>query len=259
MIRINKKTIAPVPAILRTKGKTATAILIERFNTGDKNFESRDFDNGIYAHAEVKLALAEIQHGKCCFCESKILHISYGDVEHYRPKAGWIQENETLNKPGYYWLAYDWDNLLLSCQICNQRNKKNYFPISSSSKRALSHHENISIEQPLFIHPVNDEVESLIFFKEEIPLAVDSNPRGVETISKLGLDRESLNEQRRKTLNMVRDIYELANGYPDTSPELKQMAKEKILKYYNASTLDETEYSAMLKAFFTDNPLDFHS
>jgi uncharacterized protein (TIGR02646 family) len=259
MIRIRKKTIAPVPTILQTKGKTATAILIERFNTGDKNFESSDFDGGIYGHPEVKQALAEIQHGKCCFCESKIRHTSFGDVEHYRPKAGWIQDNETLNKPGYYWLAYEWDNLLLSCQLCNQRYKKNYFPLISGSRRALSHNDNISFEQPLFIHPVNDDIENLITFKEEIPLAVNTNPRGVETISKLGLDRESLNEQRRKTLNMVRDIYDLANGYPETYPELKQKAKEKVLKYYEASTLDETEYSAMLRAFFRDNPPDFHS
>jgi uncharacterized protein (TIGR02646 family) len=257
MIRIRKKTITPVPAILQTKGKTATALLCERFDMGDKNFESRDFDSGIYGHHEVKDALIQIQHGKCCFCESKILHISYGDVEHYRPKAGWVQDNEKLNKPGYYWLAYEWDNLLLSCQICNQRNKKNYFPLISGSKRALSHHDNTSLEQPFFIHPVNDEVENLITFKEEIPIAVNGNPRGAETISKLGLDRELLNEQRRKTLNMVRDIYDLANGYPETFPELKQQAKEKVKKYYIASTLDETEYAAMLRAFFRDNPPDF--
>jgi uncharacterized protein (TIGR02646 family) len=259
MIRIRNKTNAPVPAILQTKGKTAAALLCERFNTGDKNFKSSDFDSGIYGHSEVKSALAEIQHGKCCFCESKILHISYGDVEHFRPKAGWIQDSEALNKPGYYWLAYDWDNLFLSCQICNQRNKRNYFPLISGSKRALSHQDNIGLEQPLFIHPVNDDTESLITFKDEIPVAVNTNPRGVETIAKLALDRELLNEQRRNTLNRIRDIYDLANGYPETLPDLKQKAKEIVLKYYNASTLDETEYSAMLRAFFRDNPLDFHS
>lgn len=257
MIRIRNKTIAPVPAILQTQGTTATALLCDRFEKGDKNFGSTDFDSAIYGHADVKQALIIMQYGKCCFCESKIHHISYGDVEHYRPKAGWVQDNEKLNKPGYYWLAYNWDNLLLCCQICNQRYKKNYFPLITSSIRALSHHDNIETEQPLFIHPVFDEVEKLITFNEEIPIAIDNNPRGVETITKLGLDRESLNEQRRKTLNMVRDIYDLANGYPETLPLLKQNAKDIIMKYYNASVQDNTEYAAMLRAFFRDNPPHF--
>ena len=257
MIRISKKTIAPVPAILQTQGKTAIKLLCERFNAGEKEFNSKDFDSSIYGHPEVKKALQEIQHGKCCFCESKITHISYGDVEHYRPKTGWVQSTENLNKPGYYWLAYEWDNLLLSCQLCNQRHKKNYFPLVSVSTRALSHLDDIKKEQPLFIHPANDEIEALITFKEEIPVSIGGNSRGNETISKLGLDRELLNEQRRKILNMIRDIYNLAKGFPETEPTLKQGARNVITHYFNASKIDETEYAGMLRAFFRNNPINF--
>lgn len=257
MIRIRKKTIAPVPAILQTKGKTAIELLCERYDAGERAFNSHDFDSSIYGHPDVKKALQEIQHGKCCFCESKIGHISYGDVEHYRPKTGWVQSTETLNKPGYYWLAYAWENLLLCCQICNQRNKKNYFPLIDPSVRVLSHYNDISIEKPLFIHPVLDEVENLITFKEEIPVSIGDNSRGNETISKLGLDRELLNEQRRKILNMIRDIYDLAKGIPETLPPLKQKARNLITQYFNASQIDETEYAGMLRSFFRNNPIDF--
>jgi len=256
MIRIRKKAPAPVPSILQTKGKQSIEDLNKRYDEGERDFGSKDFDSNIYGNEEVKESLIAIQDYKCCFCESKIGHISYGDVEHFRPKAGWVQGDEKLNKPGYYWLAYEWDNLLISCQICNQRNKKNFFPLINNSSRALSHHNNINDEQPVFIDIANEDAEAFITFKEEIPVAVNGNLRGKETILKLGLDRELLNEQRRKTFNMLTDIYDLAKGYPDTDPSLKQQAKNIVQKYLNLSKLDETEYASMLRSFFRDNPMD---
>ncbi len=95
--------------------------------------------------------------------------------------------------------------------------KKNYFPLLNNSQRALSHHNNIEDEQPVIIHPANENSENFITFKEEIPVSVDGNVRGKVTILKLGLDRELLNEQRRKMFNTIRNIYDLAKGYPDTN------------------------------------------
>lgn len=100
-------------------------------------------------------------------CESKIGHIGYGDVEHFRPKAGWIQNIEQLHEPGYYWLAYEWENLLLSGQRCNQHHKKNFFPLIKPSDRALSHHADASDEQPVFIHAANEEQKVLSLLKKK--------------------------------------------------------------------------------------------
>ena len=54
---------------------------------------------------------------------------------------------------------------------------------------------------------------------------------------------------------MIRDIYDLAKGYPETFPELKLHAKIKVQKYFDSCLLDETEYASMLRAFFKKNPL----
>lgn len=254
MIRIKKKETALVPEILATRGKAEIISFNERYDNGEREFESKDFDSKIYGHDEVKKSLIKIQDYKCCFCESKIGHISYGDVEHFRPKAGWVQNDEKINKPGYYWLSYQWNNLLLSCQKCNQRYKKNYFPLLPYSTRAISHNDDIKSEQPLFINPADEEAEAFITFNEEIPKAVDDNERGNETIKKLGLDRELLNEQRRNRLNMIRDIYDLSKLFPETFPQKKEVLLM-IKKYYDSSLLDETEYASMLRAFFKKNPL----
>ena len=42
---------------------------------------------------------------KCAYCEATTKQVAHGDVEHYRPKSI------------YWWLAYCYDNYLVSCQI----------------------------------------------------------------------------------------------------------------------------------------------
>ena len=254
MIQLTKKHTASVPAILSGKGAAEREALCQAFEEGQTEFE---FHSSIYAHAQVKSSLIAAQDGKCCFCEAKIEHISYGDVEHYRPKGGWVQDQEGLNQPGYYWLAYDWDNLFLSCQICNQRHKKNFFPLFDNAKRALSHGADIGEESPVFIKPDQEDPEKFIEFKEEIPFAVNGDQRGQQTIDKLGLDREKLNERRREKLSLIRAVYEIAKFFPDIPLDLKKRAVDKIKEIAMVYTIDKAEYAAMFRAFFKNNPIDF--
>ncbi|MBO0936490.1 hypothetical protein J2I47_08045 [Fibrella sp. HMF5335] len=57
---------------------------------------------------------------KCAYCEATTKEVAHGDVEHYRPKSI------------YWWLAYCYDNYLVSCQICNEIFKRDEFPIAGS-------------------------------------------------------------------------------------------------------------------------------
>jgi hypothetical protein len=83
---------------------------------------------------ELKLHLFELFDGKCAYCEARVLHVAWGDVEHYRPKRA-VLEDDT--HPGYYWLAYDTDNLLPCCPKCNEaRGKQTHFPIKAGGQRA---------------------------------------------------------------------------------------------------------------------------
>ena len=114
---------------LLTKGQSATRELCNAYDSAPQDYQSGaktfDFDSAIYAAPAVKDALRHAQHKKCAFCESFFAHTGYGDVEHFRPKAGYKQqEADTLKRPGYYWLAYEWNNLFCSCQLCNQRFKR---------------------------------------------------------------------------------------------------------------------------------------
>ena len=62
--------------------------------------------------------------GKCAYCEATTEMVSFGNVDHYRPKSI------------YWWLAYCYDNYLAACQLCNQRFKKDVFPIQNRKMKA---------------------------------------------------------------------------------------------------------------------------
>ena len=243
MIKIDKPKLAPKK--LRIDGKKETQANCtsytqnkREYDTGKKKFA---FNSKIYGHKTVKAALRKVQHDKCCFCESKVTHISYGDVEHFRPKAGVKQRpGAPIEKPGYYWLACEWSNLFFSCQLCNQRYKENLFPLKKPFNRAKSHNDNIDIEEPIFINPTED-VEKYISFREEVIFAIDDNPRGKATIKALGLNRDELNNMRKDYYDKLELIYELANLKPPI-PESKK-AKKHITKSIQRSS----QYASMIR------------
>jgi uncharacterized protein (TIGR02646 family) len=108
-------------------------------------------------------------HGKCAYCECQVIGFQHGDVEHFRPKKAVTDEMYQLieDHPGYYWLAYDWQNLLLSCSICNGSSKikksgnikigkLNRFPVIGEHAKCP---EELINEQPLLINPTSPNEE----------------------------------------------------------------------------------------------------
>jgi len=243
VIRINKPKKAP--QILRTNGKKKTLANCTSYKKNSKAYDEGqkkfNFDSNIYGHKTVKDALIKAQHDKCCFCESKVTHIAYGDVEHFRPKAGVRQKSGApLERPGYYWLAYEWTNLFFSCPLCNQRYKENLFPLIKACDRARSHNDDISREKPLFIDPAED-AEKFIAFRAEVIFATNDNPRGKATIKALGLDRDKLNDIRKEHYDRLRIVYEVANLKPPV-PASKD-AKDLI----DRAIQNSSPYTSMLR------------
>ncbi len=250
MIRIARSQ--PAPKVLQTKGRqkaqahrAAYQRSADDYKAGRRTF---DFDARIYGHAEVKRRLIRMQHGKCAFCESKVTHIAYGDVEHFRPKGGCRQSRtDALQTPGYYWLAYHWENLVFACQLCNQRHKANWFPLRNHSRRARHHGEEVEQELPLFIEPTTEDPEALIAFDAAgVPYAIGNNLRAAATIRELGLDRPELNERRFDRLELLkglRDLIDLLPGEPEAIE-----AEQKLTR----SVQPSAEYAAMARSLLPE-------
>jgi uncharacterized protein (TIGR02646 family) len=253
VIRVKKPKRAP--DILRTRGVKAARQLRKQYDAEPESHKGWSFDSGIYGEKSVKDALKEAQHDKCAFCESKVSHIAYGDVEHFRPKAGYRQgPEEPLVQPGYYWLAYVWTNLLFSCQLCNQRFKGNHFPLKDDTQRAKSHHDDVKNEQPLFIHPAIEDPSDFLKFDEHYLCAIDDNVRGKATIEALGLNRDKLVEKRGDALKKLKLLIKFRDHISSeiikkSTPELVHQLTE-IDEHLSHCTSDSGEYAAMGRAVF---------
>ena len=78
-----------------------------------------------YQHKEIKTALETMFCGKCCYCESKVTDVAYGDIEHFYPKSRYPDK------------TFMWENLLFSCQICNEGYKGDKFPLDADGNPLL--------------------------------------------------------------------------------------------------------------------------
>jgi hypothetical protein len=192
-----------------------------------------------------------------------IITESTGDVEHYRPKnAVWSlnepgEELEDLvnvrgrkfNKDfdsGYWWLAYSWDNYLVSCPTCNQKWKSALFPIAESRTQAPAPGDENN-ETPLLLDPFGSELPAnhLSFDEFGQVESFNSSEIGFETIKTCGLDRESLRSSRvEKAVRAFRLLKLFAETAAD-SPEFQVILSD----FYE---LGRAEYvhAGMVRAIF---------
>jgi len=247
MIRIVKP--AKTPKILTTKGAEQTRKDCTAYDknpadhrTGKKKFR---INRRVYGDADVKDTLLRAQHDKCCYCETKFRHSSPGAVEHYRPKGAVKQASgQSIEYPGYYWLAYDWNNLLVICESCN-RHKGYCFPLMDNNARARSHHDDIAIEQPLLINPTLEDPRDHIRFRGDAPEPLTEIGR--ITIQYLGLRRAHLEEDRRERLARLKDLQGWIEVTKDSNDPKVQRIRDQMMKTLVAAAHPETEYSAMVQ------------
>lgn len=176
----------------------------------------KSFDFKAYKGDDVIAALQSAFGVKCAYCESRYGAVGPADIEHYRPKGAVKLPDGTLQKPGYFWLASDWANLLPSCIDCNQARgheyedgpgvtgKANQFPLADESKRA-SEPGAETREDPYLLDPTVDEPdEHLEFIDGGLVRSALGNgrecERGNETIAVVGLRRPHLVDERRDCL-----------------------------------------------------------
>lgn len=205
-------------------------------------------DETIYGHTDVKKALTDLQQGICCYCESRYDVTGYGEVEHFRPKNGWKQDknDKKLNKPGYYWLAYKWENLMYACKRCNCKYKKNNFPLKDPAKRFDPNVRDISQEEPLLINPYEEQhPENHLTFAGNTIKALTN--KGQTSIMYYGLDREELNEERQGIINIVDALVKLAQLNHDKEAE---MQSKLVLTKFLQNKLAEGQHTLMIRCNF---------
>ncbi len=213
--------------------------------------ESKDFSDH---WTNYKHLFEEAQgRGKCIYCESRITGSAYGAVEHYRPKAGLTKFMNRGNrddlrnqlpkrkflkqgKPGYWWLAYDWNNWLYSCDRCNSTWKGNQFPVIKQGEHMpmFSTHWTPAEgaerqEKPLLLNPFNTNPSPHFRF-DEVGNILPKSMEGWQTIEVCGLDRKKLVRERFLVASAIMrqiDAYIIAAS--DNHLELEKASLKELL------------------------------
>jgi 5-methylcytosine-specific restriction endonuclease McrA len=111
-----------------------------------------------------------VGHAKCWYSEASLQQCE-GQVEHYRPK----KRLHGARHEGYWWRAFDWENLRLAHPTVNRRKtdyltgkrvgKGSYFPLRDEARRAQNRAEETN-EEPVLLDPVVPSDTLLICFDE---------------------------------------------------------------------------------------------
>jgi uncharacterized protein (TIGR02646 family) len=193
-----------------------------------------DAQSSVYHHDQVHAALERLCERKCAYCEAPAPASTSWDVEHYRPKG---RVSERRDHPGYYWLAYDWDNLLLACELCNRRRKDrptweqaepgttsgkvDRFPLADESTRAMGPDGDLDAESRLLLDPTRDEPEAhLTFDLTGHAVAREGSRMGTASIEIYHLNRRRLRSWRQVQIQLALGLIEkLTLGGRHTLPE----------------------------------------
>jgi hypothetical protein len=204
--------------------------------------------------------LTNVFHERCAYCESPLEFDRYlGDAEHYRPKGSvtWKQDltrpkvkarctladGSEIEHPGYFWLAYDWRNLVPACSACNSgAGKVDQFPVKrahllqldiaelagepeahmcepeaievpkSSSRYFLGPLILDTRELPLLLNPLNpaddrDPARHLRYGQGGVVVAIDNSEIGENSMRVYRLERDRLRQRRQKAQEMARREY----------------------------------------------------
>ena len=156
----------------------------------------KNFNFRAYKTTGIKDFLKKENHNKCCYCGSLLVDSqSHSHVEHYRPKRDTPNSLQLdSNGLGYYWLAAEWDNLLLSCEICNT-NKGTRFPLKNNQNRYINS-RSIHFEEPMILNFRDKAYKPEDHFIFDYGNILPQSAEALETINTCELYRTELVERR---------------------------------------------------------------
>ena len=197
------------PQVLIENAAAWTEELLQEIAAGGDKVAYR---SGKYRHQQIKEALTLETSRKCAYCESKPLHVTYGDVEHVIPKS---EQPE---------LTFEWSNLTLACDVCN------------TNKGA-----KLGLLDPYNCHPDEE-------FKFVGPMIFHRSGRAAAELTHIELDlnRMDLLERRRDRLRALHDKFEKFALNPDEAAAA--LLRDAALAY---ETEDEREFAACARSFLS--------
>jgi uncharacterized protein (TIGR02646 family) len=166
-----------------------------------------------HRHPDIKAAVLRETHHKCAYCEAKMRHVDFGDVEHVYPKR---------HRPD---LVVAWTNLTLACAVCNTF-KAHYYSTTS----------------PL-VHPYEEDPATHVVFLGPMVFHIPGDAKGERTWKRLRLNRVELLERRAERLEAIQTLIDRWKHLDD--PNDRDLIRAEILR----ECADDREFAAAIRAF----------
>lgn len=266
------------------EAEAATQEVINAWEEWRKKGSTGEFDYKVDKNQKVWAKLKDwlldnVFHGKCAYCEVSEVRSSY-HAEHFRPKGRvtikvknkftvaktYDEEGLEVKHPGYFWLAFNWSNLIPSCNNCNTaRGKRDQFPVrktcvavkrlSADEEKALMNPVVKSavrdgvyylqpkfldvLEEPLLLHPYFDDPREHLIFGEDGGVtaredeAGNISEKGDQSIKVYDLDAERLRIARQETQE---------TAFKDYTDEFKRGRGIPVQKRIEAARLSIADY-----------------
>lgn len=162
-----------------------------------------------YRSEYIKDKLKEETHEKCAYCESRMLHVDYGDIEHIVPKV----DSPTLR--------FSYSNLTLSCGICNTKKAQHRDILNPYSADPAEH--LVAYGPMIFRHPASNI--------------------GLITERRLDLNRTPLLERRKERLQSIALIADqIARTFDDAIRQI-------LIDELKSEALKDKEYSLVAQSY----------
>lgn len=167
-----------------------------------------------------KSSFEKLSHGKCWFTEANSTVSDYS-IEHFRPKKRvelitnkdeYPEKRTTTDINGYWWLAYNIENLRLASYKPNQL-KRNYFPIRNDSNIATADNNSWKKEIPMLLDPCIESDVQLLTYAGVEPRPSNPDDTTLEhirariSIIVFGLKHDRLKRARSRIFEEAKNYY----------------------------------------------------
>lgn len=134
--------------------------------------------------------------------------------------------------------------------------KKNQFPLLPGGKRAFTAEDNLKLEKPVLIHPIDEDPEKFIGFDfgegrlvQVKAVGLDKEGRGFKTVNELtAVNKEEVMVQRAQLVKLLKQIVEVANiAELYNNHDLKNEYCNEIIR---EETTANREFTGLRRAFF---------
>lgn len=177
---------------------------------------------------KIKSVLSVSSNHKCAYCECSLLEGGYSQVEHFYPKSLYPEE------------AFDWDNYLAICTLCNGEK--------------LNH----DTKKELIVNPYDEDPNNYFYYESINIKAIDENEIAKNTIKVVGLETGRLWRPRAEILislneysrNLKEALYDFHENSDTDVKKINRIKKIKASLYIIDDMKDpRNKYSAFSKSY----------